>query len=162
MTPVHIIIVIIKQNLVALNLLFPNPLLSSFKVKELVINFMFVCLFRLGLKLKGKSPKLKRKSWKKKNSNIFQKPSSCNKFWFESLIKKPGNFKNIFKPFLIYRHSSFNVVLLYRGILSNAVFSRSKTALNFHLTRFFQKKKNLKKKFFLSRIFRFLLIFIMI
>ena len=52
--------------------------------------------------------------------------------------------------YLDYRHSSYNAVLLYRGILSNAVFSKPKTALKFYLTRFFSKKskKKLKKNFF--------------
>ena len=45
----------------------------------------------------------------------------------------------------IYRHSSFNTVLLYSGILSNTVFSRLKTALFIHLTRYFPWAK----KFFL-------------
>ena len=40
----------------------------------------------------------------------------------------------------MYRHSSYNAVLLYRGIPSNAVFSKPKTALNFYLTRFFRKR----------------------
>ena len=44
----------------------------------------------------------------------------------------------------IYRHSSYNTVLLYRGIPSNLVFSKPKTVLNFYLTRFFQNKE---KKF---------------
>ena len=50
----------------------------------------------------------------------------------------------------IYRHSSYNAVLLYRGILSYAVFSNQKTTLKFYLTRFFLKKvKKMKKnKFF--------------
>ena len=39
-----------------------------------------------------------------------------------------------------YRYSSFNAVLLYCGIPSTAVFSRPKTPLNFHLTRFIKKK----------------------
>ena len=34
MTPVHIIIVIIKQNLVALNSLFPNPLHSVYSIYD--------------------------------------------------------------------------------------------------------------------------------
>jgi hypothetical protein len=38
-----------------------------------------------------------------------------------------------------YRHSSYNAVLLYRGILSNAVFSKPKSALKFYLTRFLKK-----------------------
>ena len=49
---------------------------------------------------------------------------------------------------LLYRHSSFIVVLLYSGILSNAFFSRLKTALHFHLTRVFQEKTKKKKKNF--------------
>ena len=40
-----------------------------------------------------------------------------------------------------YRHSSFNPVLLYRGIQSEVVFSRPKTALNMVFSR-----KNLKRK----------------
>ena len=51
-----------------------------------------------------------------------------------------------------YRHSSFNAVLLYRGILSNAVFLIIKTALFFHLTRFLWPKV---KKFFFFYIFFF-------
>ena len=53
----------------------------------------------------------------------------------------------------IYRHSSYNAVLLYRGIPSNAVFSKPKTSLKFYLTRFFQKKNCKKKKFFLKFFF---------
>ena len=45
-----------------------------------------------------------------------------------------------------YRHSSYNAVLLYRGILSNMVFSKPKTALKFYLTRFFHKKEQKLKK----------------
>ena len=41
-----------------------------------------------------------------------------------------------------YRHSSYNAVLLYRGIPSNAVFSKPKTALKFYLTRFFHRESN--------------------
>ena len=54
-----------------------------------------------------------------------------------------------------YRHSSYNAVLLYRGIPSNAVFSKPKTALNFYLTRFFQNKnkKICKKNFFFGQNF---------
>ena len=51
----------------------------------------------------------------------------------------------IFQLILTFsNHSSYNAVLLYRGILSNAVFSKPKTALKFYLTRFFLKpvKKN--------------------
>ena len=49
---------------------------------------------------------------------------------------------------VLYRHSSFNAVLLYRGIPSNAGFLSPKTALYFHLMRFFhgQMSKNVKKK----------------
>jgi hypothetical protein len=50
-----------------------------------------------------------------------------------------------------YRHSSYNAVLLYRGILSKAVFHKPKTVLKFYLTQFFLKK--LKKKFFLTNFF---------
>ena len=53
----------------------------------------------------------------------------------------------------MYRHSSYNAVLLYRGILSNAVFSKPKTALKFYLTRFFFLKKVEKKIFFGGKIF---------
>ena len=52
-----------------------------------------------------------------------------------------------------YRHSSFNAVLLYRGILSDEVFSVPKTALNFHLSNTFFSKKNQKNKFFLKFFF---------
>ena len=48
---------------------------------------------------------------------------------------------------LNYRHSSFNAVLLYHSILSDAVFFRTKIALKFHLTRFLRK--------FLSKFFFF-------
>ena len=60
----------------------------------------------------------------------------------------------------MYRHSSYNAVLLYRGIPSNAVFSKPKTALNFYLTRFFQNKnkKIWKKKFFGQNVFSLFLI----
>ena len=67
-------------------------------------------------------------------SNIFR-------FWSEFILKISSSIFHI-------RHSSFNAVLLYRGILSTAVFSRLKTALNFHLTRFFQEKCNI---FFLNQ-----------
>ena len=48
-----------------------------------------------------------------------------------------------------YRHSSFNAVLLYRGILSSAVFLSQKTVLKLYLTLFFLKKvKKIEKKNF--------------
>ena len=49
---------------------------------------------------------------------------------------------NFYKKY--YRHSSYNAVLLYRGILSNAVFSKPKIALEFYLTRFFHKQEGKK------------------
>ena len=52
-----------------------------------------------------------------------------------------------------YRHSSYNAVLLYRGIPSNVVFSKPKTALRFYLTKFFSKKK--KKKILVEFFFFF-------
>ena len=87
--------------------------------------------------------------------------------WLEFLTNAKGNLSNVLTLLFslsVYRHSSFNAVLLYRGILSNAVFFRPKTALNFHLTRFF--KKNLKKKnfsnFFFSQKISYLYLFQMI
>ena len=66
-----------------------------------------------------------------------------------------------------YRHSSYNAVLLYRGIPSNAGFSKPKTALNFYLTRFFQNKekkfaKNLQKKNFGVKFFFFNVFFLLL
>ena len=75
----------------------------------------------------------------------------------------PPGFENLTKPLLIriYRHSSCNLVLLYRGIPSNAFFSKPISALIFYLTRFFQKKiKKIVKqeenvnKFFSSFFFK--------
>ena len=63
---------------------------------------------------------------------------------------------------MYYRHSSYEAVLLYSGIPSNAVFSKPKTALKFYLTRFFQKKmKKIWKKFakLICKIFFFVKFF---
>ena len=63
-------------------------------------------------------------------------PTQIATNWKNSIWHLKGPFK--------YRHSSYNAVLLYRGIPSNAVFSKPKTVLNFYLTWFFQNDK--KKK----------------
>ena len=68
------------------------------------------------------------------------------------IVSKSCYFLSLYKSILNeYRHSSYNAVLLYRGILSNAVFSKPKTALKFYLTRFFLLKS--KIKFFGLKIF---------
>ena len=50
----------------------------------------------------------------------------------------------------LYRHSSFNAVLLYRGIPSNAGFLSPKTALYFHLMRFLHGQMSKKIQFFFA------------
>lgn len=81
---------------------------------------------------------------------------------------KYGMKKQDGKIFWLYRHSSFNGVLLYRGILSNVVFLNSKTALFYYLTRFFHgwnQKKSFFKDFFPKKIhffFRFLPTFLLL
>ena len=91
--------------------------------------------------------------WNKKHKvqNTLSSPNilfNVNKMFQITEIIKKAKSLNLVR----YRHSSYNAVLLYRGIPSNAVFSNPKTALNFYLTRFFQKKFA-KKIFFWSKLF---------
>ena len=96
---------------------------------------------------------------KKSLKEISQRNLSTNYLLKESL--KGISQKNLsMEAFLIiiitlYRHSSYNAVLLYYGIPSNAVFSKPKTVLKFYLARFIQNFffKNLKKKCFWSNFF---------
>ena len=62
----------------------------------------------------------------------------CSALYFEeNSDQKSSNIKDL------YRHSSYNTVLLYRGILSNAFFSKPKTMLNFT-----KKEKKMQKNCF--------------
>ena len=70
------------------------------------------------------------------------------KLSYRTLMAEP------FEASFRYRHSSYNAVLLYRGIPSNAVFSKPKTALKFYLTQFFHKiRKTFAKEKFSDSIF---------
>ena len=77
-------------------------------------------------------------------------PKRYNHLATQPLVHKCSKLENC--SIFNYRHSSYNAVLLYRGILSNAVFSKPKTALKFYLTRFFLKKIG-QKIFFGRKIF---------
>ena len=74
---------------------------------------------------------------------VHRELTDCSCKWFRKGARKCSHWSFLLdivqKAFFNskYRHSSFNAVLLYRGIPSTAVFTRSKTALKFHLTRFF-------------------------
>ena len=63
------------------------------------------------------------------------------------------------RKYFKYRHSSYNAVLLYRGILSIRVFYKPKTALIFYLKRFFHKKMKKNCKNFFFNFFNFFFVF---
>ena len=100
---------------------------------------------------------------KHKVQNTLSSPNilfNVNKMFQITEIIKKAKSLNLVR----YRHSSYNAVLLYRGIPSNAVFSKPKTALNFYLTRFFKNKskKKFKKIFFWSKNFFFNIFYFLI
>ena len=80
------------------------------------------------------------------NTNISFSPSNTQfyksgifclfTFWlfFSKVLNQQKKYSQKCQYNLLYRHSSFNTVLLYVGILSNVVFSWPKTTPNFHLT----------------------------